>query len=87
MTAAAAPLQNVAAKPQPPSNSMHAGLVLQRTVRVRLADSVADRRVSGMCEQEIPATEAHHRREQRPAGTGSGSGRGSGNGHAGKWRC
>ena len=30
MTAAAAPLQNVAAKPPPPSNSMHAGLVLQR---------------------------------------------------------
>ncbi|HSQ14363.1 MAG TPA: DUF4157 domain-containing protein, partial [Candidatus Deferrimicrobium sp.] len=31
MTAAAAPLQNVAAKPPPPSHSMHAGLVLQRT--------------------------------------------------------
>ena len=30
MTAAAATLQNVAAKPPPPSHSMHAGLVLQR---------------------------------------------------------
>ena len=30
MTSAAAPLQNVAAKPQPPSNATHAGLLLQR---------------------------------------------------------
>ena len=86
MTSAAAPLQNVAAKPQPPSNAIHAGLLLQRQCACGSPTSSLTGAVYGMCEQEIPATEANHWREQRPAGTGSGSGRGSGNGNAGKHR-